>query len=189
MYLNFPRYVTIANKTLESIQESLSTCPVAPINIMYLNRPRYFTIANNTSKKYGFPKEKQCFFMKSLFEVLSMLNFNLMPTWLHFASQNRPKIHENVDPKRLPIMHPFSLRFWTPKTSLLGSNLEPSWPSVSLQDGPSLPDPPRGLPDPTWSHLGSQSRLKTSQEASQTPQRPPRSSGGPFLVDFWLIFD
>ena len=52
MYLNFPRYVTIANKTLESIQESLSTCPVAPINIMYLNRPRYFTVANNTSKKY-----------------------------------------------------------------------------------------------------------------------------------------
>ena len=49
---------------------------------------------------------------------------------------------ENVDPKRLPIMHPFSLRFWTPKASLLGLNLGPSWPSVSLQDAP------RGLPEP-----------------------------------------
>ena len=97
-----------------------------------------------------FPKGKRGFLRKAVFDVLSMLNFNLMPTWLHFASQNRPKIHENVDPKRLPIMHPFSLRFWTPKTSLLGPNLEPSWPSVSPQDGPrSLPDPPRGLPDPS----------------------------------------
>ena len=97
--------------------------------------------------------------MKSLFEVLSMLNFNLMPTWLHFASQNRPKIHENVDPKRLPIMHPFSLRFWTPKTPK-----PPSW-------------------DPTWSHLGPQFRIKTAQEASQTPsKRPPR----PNLEPAWF---
>ena len=106
-----------------------------------------------------------------------MLPSILMPTWFHFASQNRTKIHQNVDPKRLPIMHPFSLRFWTPKTSLLGPNLEPSWPSVSHQDGPrGLPDPPKrpprpnlepawfskspqdgpgGLPAPPWRLLGS----------------------------------
>ena len=94
--------------------------------------------------------------MKSLFEVLSMLNFNLMPTWLHFASQNRPKIHQNVDPKRLPIMHPFSLRFWTQKP--------PPW-------------------DPTWNHLGPQFRIKTAQEASQIPpKRPPR----PNLEPAWF---
>ena len=73
-------------------------------------------------------------------------------------------------------MHPFSFRFWTPKTSLLGPNLEPSWPSVSHQDGPrSLPPPkrpprpnlepawfskspqdgPGGLPAPPWRLLGS----------------------------------
>ena len=74
--------------------------------------------------------------------MLALLNSNLMPTWFHFASQKSTHIHENVDPKRVPIMHPFSLRFWIPKTSFLGPNLEPSWPSVSLQDGPrSLPEP------------------------------------------------
>ena len=96
-----------------------------------------------------FPKGKRGFLRKAVFDVLSMLNFNLMPTCLHFAYQNRSKIHENVDPKRVPIMHPFSLRFWIPKTSFLGPNLEPSWPSVSLQDGPrSFPDPPKRLPRP-----------------------------------------
>ena len=115
-------------------------------------------------------------------------------SWLHIAFQNRSKNHENVDPKRLPIMHPFSLRFWTPKTSLLGPNLEPSWPSVSLQDGPKgLPDPPsRGLPDRTWSQLASQSRLKTAQEASQTPPEASqvlrRSIFGGFLIDFLMDF-
>ena len=105
---------------------------------------------------YGFSlKGKRGFLRKAVFDVLSMLNFNLMPTLLHFASQNRPKIHENVDPKRLPIMHQFSLRFWDPKTSLLGPNLDPSWPSVSHQDGP------RGFPD-------------LPQEASQTK---PKSCG------------
>ena len=108
-----------------------------------------------------------------------MLNFNLMPTWLHFASQNRPKIHENVDPKRLPIMHSFSLRFWTPKTSLLGPNLEPSWPSVSHQDGPrSLPDPPKRPPrpnlEPAW--------------FSKSPQDGPGGLPAPPLAPFGLDF-
>ena len=109
--------------------------------------------------------------MKSHVEVLSVLNSIFMPTWFHSSSQIRSKIHENVDPKKLPIMHPFSLRFRTPKTSLLGPNLEPSWPSVSHQDGPrGFPDvPPRGLPDRSWSQLGFQSRHKTAQEASQPP--------------------
>ena len=117
--------------------------------------------------------------MKSLFEVLSMLNFILMPTWFHFASQNRTKIHQNVDPKRLPIMHPFSLRFWTPKTSLLGPNLEPSWPSVSHQDGPrGLPDPPKRPPrpnlEPAW--------------FSKSPQDGPGGLPAPPLAPFGLDF-
>ena len=90
-----------------------------------------------------FPKGKQGFLRKAIFDVLSMLNFNLMPTWLHFASQNRPKIHENVDPMMLPIMHSFSFRFWTSKTSLLGPNLEPSWLSRRSKRPPR--PPPRGL--------------------------------------------
>ena len=127
------------------------------------------------------------FFIKSLFEVRSMLPSILMPTWFHFASQNRTKIHQNVDPKRLPIMHPFSLRFWIPKTSLLGPNFEPSGPSVSPQDDPrGFPDPPRGLPYQTLSHLGSQIRLKTAQEASGTPQEASQS---PQEVHFWSMFD
>ena len=109
--------------------------------------------------------------MKSLFEVLSMLNFNLMPTWFHFASQNRTKIHQNVDPKRLPIMHTFSLRFWTPKTSLLGPNLEPSWPSVWFLDGPrGFPDlpkrPPRSNLEPSWLSSLLQDRPRRFQHLS-----------------------
>ena len=102
----------------------------------------FFQLQHAQPFKSSFFLRENELFIKSIFEFLSMLNFNLMPTWLHFASQNRPKIHQNVDPKRLPIMHPFSLHFWIPKTSHLGFNLEPSWPSVSLQDGP------RGLPEP-----------------------------------------
>ena len=127
-----------------------------------------------------FPMEKRSFFMKSLFEVLSMLNFILMPTWNHLASQNPLKIHENLDPKRFPIMHPFSLLFWTPNTSLLGPNLEPSWLSVSLQDGPrGFPDSSRCAPEllPEGTQDGSQDEVivKTRQDG--------------FKVYFWWFFD
>ena len=129
-----------------------------------------------------FPKGKRGFLRKAVFDVLSMLNFNLMPTWLHFASQNRPKIHENVDPKRLPIMHSFSLRFWTPKTSLLGPNLEPSWPSVSHQDGPrGLPDPPQ---EASQTELGASLVFKV---ATRRPRRPPSPPLGAFWARFWEV--
>ena len=133
-----------------------------------------------------FPKGKRGFLRKAVFDVLSMLNFNLMPTWLHFASQNRPKIHENVDPKRLPIMHSFSLRFWNPKTSLLGSNLEPSWPSVWFLDGPrGLPDlpkrPPRSNLEPSWLSNLPQDGPRGFQHPSK---RPPRALRRSFLVGF-----
>ena len=108
-----------------------------------------------------------------------MLHSILMPTWLHFASQNRSKIHENVDPKSVPIMHPFSLRFWIPKTSLLGPNLEPSWPSVSHQDGPrSFPDPPQ---EASQTELGASLVFKV---ATRRPRRPPSPPLAPFGLDF-----
>ena len=128
------------------------------------------------------PKEKRCFFIRSLFEVLTILRSILMPTWLHIASQNRSKNHENVDPKRLPIMHPFSLRFWTPKTSLLGPNLEPSWPSVSHQDGPrGLPDPPQ---EASQTELGASLVFKV---ATRRPRRPPSPSLGAFWARIWGV--
>ena len=111
-----------------------------------------------------------------------MLPSILMPTWFHFASQNRTKIHQNVDPKRLPIMHPFSLRFWTPKTSLLGPNLEPSWPSVSHQDGPrGLPDPPQ---EASQTELGASLVFKV---ATRRPRRPPSPPLGAFWARFWGV--
>ena len=72
-------------------------------------------------------------------------------------------------------MHPFSLRFWIPKTSFFGPNLEPSWNHLGPQfrfktAQEASQTPPRGLPDPPWSHLGSQIRFNTAQEASGTPQ-------------------
>ena len=120
-----------------------------------------------------------------------MLNFNLMPTWFHFASQNRSKIQENVDLKRVPTRHPFSLRFWMPKISFLGVNLEPSWPSVSLQDGPrSLPDVPKRAPRAT---LELSWHLHSFQDGPRSlwvlPRGLPGPLGGPFLVDFGQIFN
>ena len=129
------------------------------------------------------------FFMKSFFEVLSMLNFILVPTWFHFAPQNQPTIHEHIDPKRLPIMHPFSIRFWTPRTSLFGPNFEPSWPSVLLQDGPrNLPDPPKRPPrsnlEPSWLSNSPQDNPKSFWDPPKRPLRPLRRFiFGGFLVD------
>ena len=99
--------------------------------------------------------------------MLALLNYNLMPTWLHFASQKSTQLHENVDPKRLPIMHTFSLRFWTSKKSLLGSNLEPSWPHFPSKGAPRRskmpPRRPKTYKDTT----------KRFQDASREPPRRP----------------
>ena len=109
-----------------------------------------------------------------------------MPTWLHIASQNRSKNDENVDPKRLQIMHPFSLRFWPPKTSLLGFNLEASSLSVSLQDGP------RGLPEPNFRacffYLRAFLFLLTRLPFLLTRLLFHLRTYDRFLTDFWLIF-
>ena len=142
---------------------------------------------------------KRRFVRNTPFHVLLLLNFNLMPTWVHFAIRKSIQIHENIDSKRFPIMQPFSLRFGTPKTSLLGPNLEPSW----LSRRPKRPPrpPPRGLPDRTPRQMihprgpqdgpralktpprGPQDgprALKTAQETSQTPpQRPSRRPKSP----------
>ena len=129
-----------------------------------------------------FPKGKQGFLRKAVVDVLSMLNFNLMPTWLHFASQNRPKIYENVDPKSLPIMHSFSLSFWTPQISFLRPNLEPSWPSVSHQDGPrGFPDSPQ---EASQTELGASLVFKV---ATRRPRRPSSPSLGAFWARIWNV--
>ena len=124
-----------------------------------------------------FTSGKRRFVRDTPFHVLALLNSNLMPTWFHFASQKSTQIHENVDPKRVPIMHPFSLRFWIPKTSFLGPNLEPSWPSVSLQDGPrNLPDPPQ---DGSQIHLGAILALKFLSRRPKKPPGPPKKPPRP----------
>ena len=93
---------------------------------------------------------------------------------------------ENVDPKRLPIMHPFSLRFWTPKASLLGLNLGPSWRPVSLQDAP------RGLPEPhlraCFFYLRAFLFLLTRLPFLLTRLLFHLRTYNRFLADFWSIF-
>ena len=128
--------------------------------------------------------------MKSLFEALSMLNSILMPTWFHFASQNRSKIHKMSTPRGSRKCIHFRFVFGPPKP--------PSWDPTWNHLGPQFrfktaqeasQTPPRGLPDPTWCHLGSQIRLKTAHEASGTsPRGFPGPSGSPFWVDFGSIF-
>ena len=86
----------------------------------------------------------------SLETPFSMLSLYWTPIWYQFGSilpsTYPPKFmknHENIDRKRLPIMQPFSLRFGTPKTSLLGPNLEPSWLSRRSKRPPR--PPPKSL--------------------------------------------
>ena len=125
----------------------------------FLNEIRQVLLPTSTFATFQiivFPEEKRCFFIKSLFEVLSMLHSILMSTWFHFASQNRIKIYQHVIPKRLPILHPFCFVF--------GPQKHPSR-------------------DPTWNHLGPLFCIKTAQQASQTPpKRPPR----PNLEPAWF---
>ena len=69
--------------------------------------------------------------------------------------------------------------FWTPKTSLLGFNLGPSWPSVSLQDGP------RGLPEP---HLRACCFYLRAFLFLLTRFLFYLRTYDRFLTDFWSIF-
>ena len=73
-----------------------------------------FYLFYNIFCKMGFPK------LRSIFEPL------LVPTWLHFTSQNRPKTLPKPTPRRIKILidfYIFFFAFWAPFW-------EPSWVHV-----------------------------------------------------------
>ena len=106
----------------------------------------------------------------SLETPFSMLSLYWTPIWYQLGSilpsKYLPKImknHENIDRKRLPIMQPFSLRFGTPKTSLLGPNLNHL----------GSPDGPRDPPDPPQEHPKSlqDAPKRQKHDANRAPKR------------------
>ena len=97
-----------------------------------------------------------------VFSEKSMFDPILVPTWLHFGTQNPPKSTQKSIPRGIQKM----IDFWIDFLPKLAPCWDPSWDPRAAQDGPKTP--PRRSQDAT----------KTAQE----PQEHPRSKFGPFLV-------
>ena len=83
----------------------------------------------------------------------------MVPTWLHFASENPSKSSPKTDLKRLQFFHRFRHRFLND----LGSNLVPSWV-------------------PRWAYVGGQNRIKTVLDGARIRPDPLQAC---FLIDFF----
>ena len=99
--------------------------------------------------------------------------------WAQKVATRGPKIHQ----KSMKISTPRGSRSCIHFRFCFGFPNPPSWDPTWSHLGSQFrfktaqeasQTPPRGLPDPPWSHLGSQIPFKTAQEASGTPKRPPR---------------
>ncbi len=146
-----------------------------------------------TVKIIVFPKEKRGFFKKSLFEVGIGFCSILVPTCLHFPSQNPPKSLQKPILKGIDFLIDFDIDFKTaqegPKTPQDGPRRRskrqdgPKRPPRRPQDGPKRPQK-----FASHSHLFDLGR----QEPPRAPRDPSKtdfwSIFGRFLVDFWLIF-
>ena len=86
----------------------------------------------------------------------------LVPTWLHFGTQNPPKSMQKSIPRGIQK----NIDFWIDFLPKLAPFWDPSWDPRAAQDGPKTPS--QTFQDAT----------KTAQEA----QEHPRSKFGPFLV-------
>ena len=140
-----------------------------------------------TVKIIVFPKEKRGFFKKSLFEVGIDFCSILVPTCLHFPSQNPPKSFQKPILKGIDFLIDFDIDFKTaqegPKTAHDGDPSAKTAPRGS-QDGPKMA--PRG---PKSSHRIRVFSILAAKSLQGPPETPPRLIFGPFLVDFWLMFD
>ena len=112
---------------------------------------------------------------RSFIDVELQFDANLAPFCFPKSNQNPSKCRPQEAPDNASIF----ASFLDPKTSLLGSNLEPSWPSVSHQDGPrGLLDPPQ---EASQTELGASLVFKV---ATRRPRRPPSPPLAPFGLDF-----
>ena len=108
-------------------------------------------------------------------DVAFHFNVNLVPFCFPKSNENLSTCHPQEAPDTASIL----FRFWTPKTSLSGPNLESSWPSVLHQDGPtSLSDPPQ---EASQTELGASLVFKV---ATRRPRRPPSPPLVPVGLDF-----
>ena len=130
-----------------------------------------------------FPKEKQCFFKKSLFEVGIDFCSILMPTCLHFSFKNPPISLQKPILKGIDFLIDFDIAFKRaqdgPKTAQDGPRRRskrqdgPKRPPRRPQDGPKRPQKFAFLS--CFFDLGR--------------QEPPRAPRDPSKSDFWSIFD
>ena len=124
-----------------------------------------------------------------VFSETSKFDPILVPTWLHFGTQNAKsiKIHENIDSKRHPKNDRFLDRFFAQVGSMLGPKLGPKSRSKRFQNAPkTLPrrheDSPRATRAPKieiLSIFGPKIRWDTPPPGLETPsldqyiQAPP----------------
>ena len=121
-----------------------------------------------------------------VFSEKSMFDPILVPTWLHFGTQNPPKSKQKSIPRGIQKM----IDFWIDVLPKLAPFWDPSWDPRAAQDGPKTPpktlprrhqDSPRATRAPKieiWSIFGPKVRWGTPLW--------PRFSG--FVAHFNLIF-
>ena len=129
-----------------------------------------------------------------LAKLTSMFDPILVPTWLHFGTQNPPKSTQKSIPRGIQKM----IDFWIDFLPKLAPFWDPSWDPRAAQDGPKT------------SPKTSQDATKTAQEPQEHPRSKfnrflvPKSDGVPLLpgldfrpfwfncgrclIDFWSIF-
>ena len=81
-----------------------------------------------------------------VFSEKSMFNPILVPTWLHFGTQNPPKSTQKSIPRGIQKM----IDFWIDFLPKLAPFWDPSWDPRAAQDGPKTPprrhqDSPRAI--------------------------------------------
>ena len=123
-----------------------------------------------------FPKEKQGFLKTALLEVNIDFGSILMPTWSHFAPQDRPKSSRKSIPRGIVFLIDFGIDFL--------STLAPSWRARWPKDAPrgAILGPKMGRQNPipltmfaSWPPRAPKTPPRPPQDAPKTPQDAPRS--------------
>ena len=120
---------------------------------------------HRTLKNQVFGLEKRIFSLNRAFRNVDPM---LVPTWLHFGSQNPAK----SIPKSIPRGINKIIDFWINIGTILAPFWEPTWGHVGAQDGPrAAQEPPkrhpRGVQEAPGTRLGARSRPRGAQTSSR----------------------
>ena len=141
----------------------------------------------NPQKSLKFRLFYNSFLFFTLFKIRSIFNPILVPTWLHFPSQNPSKSLQKPILKGIDFLIDFDIDFKTaqegPKTAQDGDPSAKTAPR-GPQDGPKMA--PRG---PKSSDRIRVFSILAAKSPQGPPETPPRVIFGPFLMIFGSIFD